>query len=101
MPVKIVAKKKKKANDMTPFKKITQGKNKGMALDPYGNLLSQMPPQGYQNKYKNRAGGSGMDIAKSPPTPRKRYHSAGGNVASYYNKGGRVSGCGPAINNKK
>lgn len=100
MPVNIVA---KKTNDMTPFKKITKGKNKGMALDPHGNLLSQMPPQGYQNKYKNRAGGSGMDIAKSPPRKIKRpeYKAMGGNVASYYNKGGRVSGCGPAINNKK
>ena len=93
MPIKIVAKKKKKANDMTPFKKITQGKNKGMALDPHGNLLSQMPPQGYQNKYKNRAGGGGMDIAESPIKSRKRgkaYKSAGGKMSKYYSKGGTV-----------
>ena len=92
MPIKIVAKKKKKPTDMTPFKKITKGKNKGMALDPYGNLLSQMPPQGYQNKYKNRAGGSGMDIAKSPTKSVKRpeYKAAGGKMSKYYSKGGSV-----------
>ena len=28
------------------------------------------------------------------------YKSSGGNVASYYGKGGRVSGCGPAQNKR-
>lgn len=28
-----------------------------------------------------------------------QYKSMGGNVSSYYNKGGKVAGCAPAMNN--
>ena len=47
------------------------------------------------NKYgmqaaKKYAAKTGKDI---------EYTAGGGNVASYYNKGGPVAGCGPATNN--
>jgi len=71
------------------------------SLDSNFNKLSQQVKKSKRDmklvkKYgsdamKSRAFGS-SDAAKS------RAYASGGNVASYYGKGGRVAGCGPAQN---
>jgi len=44
----------------------------------------------------------GMEAAKKYAAKTGKdieYKAMGGNVAGYYNKGGKVAGCGPAMNN--
>lgn len=46
---------------------------------------------------------NGMEAAKKYANKTGKnieYKAMGGNVSSYYNKGGKVAGCGPAMNNR-
>tara|TARA_R110001606_G_scaffold72799_2_gene167829 strand:- start:96 stop:392 length:297 start_codon:yes stop_codon:yes gene_type:complete len=63
---------------------------------PYNKLVAQTKKRKKDMKLVKKYGADGMK-SRSFGT---EYKASGGNVASYYGKGGRVAGCGPAQNKR-